>query len=384
MKLLKSITGSLFTLSLIILVVSCSKNTNTIEGKKAELIKLKGQLVDLQAKVTKLEKEVAESGNGNSTRDIVPVEVKTVTPETFLRFINVQGTVESDKVATISCKMGGPVISILVQEGSLVKKGQLLLQLDDETIKKSMEELKTGLGFAEDNYNRQKRLWEKKAVSEMQFLQAKNAYDQLVNRLETMKNQIDNAKIYAPFSGYVDFIFPKIGETVMPGQPVIKLADMSNIKVTADISESYISTIKAGTSVSITIPELKEKVEGKITTSAKAIDPKNRTFRIEVQFSKTPQNLRPYMICGISINDVAKQNSITAPLSALQRSGEKFFLFIAENSNGMVARKRMLETGLTNDTQIEVFGGLSVNDQIITNGYLDVSDGQKISIQNAK
>jgi multidrug efflux pump subunit AcrA (membrane-fusion protein) len=90
------------------------------------------------------------------------------------------------------------------------------------------------------------------------------------------------------------------------------------------------------------------------------------------------------MICGISINDVAKQNSITAPLSALQRSGDKFFLFIAENSNGMVARKRMLETGLTNDTQIEVFGGLSVNDQIITNGYLDVSDGQKISIQNAK
>jgi RND family efflux transporter MFP subunit len=279
--------------------------------------------------------------------------------------------------------MGGPVINIFVQEGSMVQKGQLMMQIDDQIIKKGLEELSTGISFAEDVFNRQKRLWEQKAGSEIQYLQAKNTYESLLKKKESLEQQLDNAKIYAPFSGYVDYIFPKIGETVMPGLPVFKLTDMSNIKVTADISEAYISTIKAGVTVEVSIPELNEVVTGKVTSASKSIDSRNRTFRAEIRLSRIPNNLRPFLVCSVSINDVTKSNIITAPIAYLQKNADNFYVYVVDEANG-VAVKRELKTGLFNDTNAEILSGLNQGDKIITNGALDVSDGQKVKIVNSK
>ena len=361
---------------------SCSKGGKTIDAKKQELATLKIQLNEIKDKITNLEKELALS-NKTEYSDVVLVDVQNVVPEKFQRFIRVQGTIESDQVASISCKMGGPVTRIFVQEGSMVKRGQLLMQIDDEIVKRGIEELSTSISFAEDVFNRQKRLWEQKAGSEVQYLQAKNTYESLLKKKSSLEQQQDNAKIYAPFSGYVDLIYPKIGETVMPGTPIFKLTGMSNIKVTADISETYITTVKPGISAEISIPELNEVITGKITTAAKAIDSKNRTFKVEIKLNRIPKSLRPFLVCSVSINDVTKDNIITAPIAYLQKSGEEFFVFVADETNG-IAKKRDLKTGLFNETSAEIITGLNANEKIITNGSLDVSDGQKIKIINTK
>ena len=361
---------------------SCSKGGKTIDAKKQELATLKIQLNEIKDKITNLEKELALS-NKTENSDVVLVDVQNVVPEKFQRFIRVQGTIESDQVASISCKMGGPVTRIFVQEGSMVKRGQLLMQIDDEIVKRGIEELSTSISFAEDVFNRQKRLWEQKAGSEVQYLQAKNTYESLLKKKSSLEQQQDNAKIYAPFSGYVDLIYPKIGETVMPGTPIFKLTGMSNIKVTADISETYITTVKPGISAEISIPELNEVITGKITTAAKAIDSKNRTFKVEIKLNRIPKSLRPFLVCSVSINDVTKDNIITAPIAYLQKSGEEFFVFVADETNG-IAKKRDLKTGLFNETSAEIITGLNANEKIITNGSLDVSDGQKIKIINTK
>ena len=361
---------------------SCSKGGKTIDAKKQELATLKIQLNEIKDKITNLEKELALS-NKTEYSDVVLVDVQNVVPEKFQRFIRVQGTIESDQVASISCKMGGPVTRIFVQEGSMVKRGQLLMQIDDEIVKRGIEELSTSISFAEDVFNRQKRLWEQKAGSEVQYLQAKNTYESLLKKKSSLEQQQDNAKIYAPFSGYVDLIYPKIGETVMPGTPIFKLTGMSNIKVTADISETYITTVKPGISAEISIPELNEVITGKITTAAKAIDSKNRTFKVEIKLNRIPKSLRPFLVCSVSINDVTKDNIITAPIAYLQKSGEEFFVFVADETNG-IAKKRDLKTGLFNETSAEIITGLNANEKIITNGSLDVSDCQKIKIINTK
>ena len=361
---------------------SCSKGGKTIDAKKQELATLKIQLNEIKDKITNLEKELALS-NKTENSDVVLVDVQNVVPEKFQRFIRVQGTIESDQVASISCKMGGPVTRIFVQEGSMVKRGQLLMQIDDEIVKRGIEELSTSISFAEDVFNRQKRLWEQKAGSEVQYLQAKNTYESLLKKKSSLEQQQDNAKIYAPFSGYVDLIYPKIGETVMPGTPIFKLTGMSNIKVTADISETYITTVKPGISAEISIPELNEVITGKITTAAKAIDSKNRTFKVEIKLNRIPKSLRPFLVCSVSINDVTKDNIITAPIAYLQKSGEEFFVFVADETNG-IAKKRDLKTGLFNETSAEIITGLNANEKIITNGSLDVSDCQKIKIINTK
>lgn len=366
----------------IIIVSSCSDGSGTTTNKKDELKKLKSKLSELQTKIAQLESEI-EAEEGNGTRDMVPVDALKLEPSTFERKISVQGIVESDKVSTLSCQIGGPVVAINVSEGMMVSKGQLLMQIDNSTLIKSLEEMKTRLEFAEDMYRRQERLWNQKAGSEVQYLQAKNTYESLQKSISTLEKQIDNAKIYAPFSGYVDYVFPKVGETVMPGMPAVKLTDMSNIKLVANVSESYITTVKPGVTVEIAIPDNEEKVQGKIINSGRSIDVKNRTFRVEIKSNKSIPNLRPYQVCGISITDVTKPNALVVPIAYIQRSDNEVFVYVINSNDGTVS-KRIIEQGLSNESNAEVISGLSAGEMIVTNGVLDVTDGQKVKIVSMK
>lgn len=366
----------------IAVLASCSDGSGTTTNKKDELKKLKSQLSDLQNKIAQLESEIAAE-EGNGSRDMVPVDGLKIEPTTFERKISVQGIIESDKVSTLSCKIGGPVVSINVSEGMMVSKGQLLMQIDNSTLIKSLEELKTRLEFTEDMYQRQERLWKQRAGSEVQYLQAKNNYESLLKSISTLENQIDNAKIYAPFSGYVDYVFPKVGETVMPGMPAVKLTDMTNTKIVANVSESYLTTVKPGVPVEITLPDTEERIQGKIIHSGRSIDVKNRTFRVEIKPNKPIPNLRPFQVCGISITDVTKPNALVVPIAYVQRSNDEVFVYVINNADGIVS-KRLIQEGLSNESNVEILGGLSAGEMIVSNGVLDVTDGQKVKIVSMK
>jgi RND family efflux transporter MFP subunit len=365
---------------LILLLPACREKEQTAADKKAELVKMKKQLQELKIKITELEKEIGED---RTTKGIVFVDVAQIQKSDFERFIDVQGTVESDRVSVLSTKMGGNVMQILVQEGDIVKKGQLLIKIDDAMLQRSLDELNTRLIFVKDVYERQKRLWEQKAGSEMQYLQAKNNYDALAKKKKTLEEQIKDMRITAPFTGSVDMIFPKVGEMLMPGRPAVKITDMANVKIIANISESYLTTIRRGLPVKINLSDIGVTAEGKIVSVSKSIDPKNRTFRAEIRLKRIPKNLRPYQLCDVSINDVSKSNVLTVPLAYVQRSGDKSYVFVVDEKN-MTARKRYIKTGLDNNTVIEVLEGLQEGEKIITNGVFDVADGQKIKIVGQK
>jgi len=377
--MLKSIKVFGIILLAMLIVVGCSKKQTGIDAKKSELAKIKSQISELQSKAVTLEKEIlAVEGNDNSNT-IVNVELKEIQPEVFKRFIDVQGLVESGKSIMVSPNTSGQVIKINVSNGASVQKGQVLLELDDDILQKSLVEVETAYEFANTMYEKQKRLYEQKAGSEVQYLQAKSGKESLEKRMATLKQQISWCKVKAPFAGIVDNIMPKTGEMAGAGMPVLKLTSIGDIKISAEISEAYISSVKIGDPVIITIPEINQTIESKVAVVAKSIDQKNRTFKVEVRLPKIPNGIRPNLACGVSINDITIPNSKVVPIAIVQKSGDKEFLFIAENENGLKAKKQFIKTGTAYQDKVLITEGLDFSNHVITSGAFDVADGQTIS-----
>ncbi|MCX7735445.1 MAG: efflux RND transporter periplasmic adaptor subunit [Candidatus Kapabacteria bacterium] len=361
-------------------IQSCQKIEGTQDTKRTELKKLKEQMKVIQSKIDILEKELEKSPTNNG--EYLNVNVQSIQPQTFRRFIEIQGKVESSKAVSLSSKVPGQIIQIFVSNGSSVNRGQLLIQLDDALLQKSQQELLTSLEFANLMYEKQKRLWEQKAGSEVQYLQAKNNKESLEKRLQSLKEQIENCKIYAPFSGVVDEVIPKIGELVSPGLPVVKLTAMSDLKVVADVSEAYLTTIKQGTNVTINFSELDKSLDDKISVVSKAINPINRTFRVEIKIPSGLNSIKPNQLCAVKINDITLENSIVVPINLIRRDeNNKEYIYVASENNGKtIVTRKFVKTGLSYNGNIVITEGLNKNDLIITDGSSEVNEGQTIQI----
>ncbi|MBK6522809.1 MAG: efflux RND transporter periplasmic adaptor subunit [Sphingobacteriaceae bacterium] len=357
------------------LIASCGSG-----DKKAKLEKLKQQSSDLLEQIKKLEDEIALSGDTTisniKTKDI---SIKPITFETFKHFIDVQGRVDGDENVTVSGKMAGAVDRILVNEGDEVSEGQVLAELDNSVFKQSLEELKNALAFASDVYEKQKNLWDQKIGTEIQFLSAKNNKESLEKKISTLKEQMELSKIKSPINGVVDGIDIKIGQSVMPGMPAIRVVNLNKLKAKAEISESYASKVKKGNDVVIFLPDLNKEIPSKIFYTSKVINNTTRTFSAEADLDSQNQDYRPNMIAVLKVVDYHKDSAIVVPLNLVQHSGTSEYVYIVGAKNGKeIAIRKDVTLGQIYNGKAEIITGLNLNDKLITSGYLDLTEGMLI------
>jgi len=355
------------------LIASCSSG-----DKKSELEKLKNQSTILQDQIKKLEEEISLENGGTTTSNpkIIDVLVKPIELETFKHYIDVQGQVEGDENLTISGKMAGTVDKIFVNEGDAVTKGEILAELDNLVLKESIEELKTSLGFTTQVYEKQKNLWDQKIGSEMQYLSAKNNKESLEKKLSTLYEQMELSKIKSPINGVVDAVDIKLGQSLMPGMPAIRVVNLNKLKVKADIAETYASKVKKGNEVVVYFPDLDKEVTSKIVYTAKVINNMTRTFSVEADLDAHNQDYRPNMIAVLKVVDYQKESSVVIPLNYIQSSGTSKYVYVVGNRSGdKIALKREITIGQNYNGRAEILSGLSLKDTIITSGYLDLTEG---------
>ncbi|GIV28009.1 MAG: RND transporter [Bacteroidia bacterium] len=370
---------ALTALSLIVFLASCGTNTNgDLEKKKSELAKYHSQLNDLKTKIANLEKEIAALDTNATKSDIgILVETKLIQPEKFEHFFEVSGTVTTDENVTLSAEAAGQIKSILVKEGQKVSAGQVLVKLNTATIESSIEEVKTALDLATTVYERQKRLWEQKIGSEIQYLQAKNNKESLEQKLKTLQTQLALSIVKAPGDGIVDEIFRKEGEMVMPGTPLIQFVNLNNMKMLADVSEMYVKSVKQGDKAIVNFPALGiENLEANINRTSNVINIKNRTFKVEVGLPNKDQILKPNAIGMLKIKDFEADSAFVVPTMILGKDSKGDYLYTTVEKEGKkVARKTYVKTGKTSGGQTMIIEGLNPNDKVITAGYNEVSDG---------
>lgn len=323
------------------------------------------------------ETEEKQEGNGKPV-----VETESLQLTTFRHFLNIQGTVESDKTIMITPKTSATVESINVKAGDQVERGDVLAELDGEVTRREIDEVENQLELAETVYERQKNLREEDIGSELEFLEAQTQMQSLRNQLATLREQFENYTIEATIAGTVDRVSIKEGENVDPSAPAFQIANSEALKVTAEISEAYIDRVETTDSLTITLPSIDHEITKTIDVVSRVIDPSNRTFAVEIYISDPEEKIRPNMLAKLRINDTTREDVLVVPIDAIQDSnGEKVAYVAEEMDDGWVTRERKVKTGLSYNNEIVVEEGLEPDDHLITVGYNSVSDGDEIAIE---
>lgn len=359
-------------------MAGCKQQQSSDEIRK-EINSKKKEISELEKDIWQLEEKLEEDSAYK-----VPVNIKEIQPEKFVHMFDVNGSVESDLQATISAETNGQIKKFHVEEGQRVSQGQLLVSLNTEVTRKSIEEIKTSLELARTTYQKQKKLWKKNIGSEMQYLQAKNRVKSLESKLETMKAQLDMAIVKAPFSGIVDDIMMKKGDLAMPGKRILKMVNLNKLKVNASVSESYLSKIEEGDTVKLEFPAYPEIIlKTPIHRIGNIIHPDNRTFEVQLKINNIEEKLKPNIVAVMHINDYTSKEAFVVPSIIIKKDMKGRFLFVSKKDakKGLVAEKRYVETGKSYKDETEILSGLSKGEHVIVDGYNMVTTGTTIHIK---
>ena len=385
--------NTLYILSLSFLLASCgdgdtntteaaleSNDVETIQKKRDELT---AQQTELEAEIKKLDAKLKDI---NPERNIPLVTAYEIEKDTFNHYLELQGSVETRKNVVLNAEMGGVLQRVYVEDGQKVSKGQTLAKIDDGGLSQQLAQMEIQRDLAKTTYERQKRLWDQQIGSEIQYLQAKSSYEGQVNAVNQMKSQLSKSVVSAPFSGVIDEIITEQGNVVSPGQtPILRLVNLDDMYIKADIPENYIQNVTKGKMVEVTFPVLGETIETKVKQTGSYINPNNRTFNAEIEVPNKNKNIKPNLTARVKINDYTNDNAILVPQNIISENsnGEQYLYILEKTEDDHATAKRVIiETGKSQGDNIEVLKGLNGGELIIQEGARSVKEGQTVKIMN--
>lgn len=362
----------------ILFVVACSSG-NTGD-KASELEKLKAREAELKLKIASLEKEMSATDTVQRGR-VKMVSVTDMQPQPFAHYVEVQGAVVGDEDVIVSAQAMGTVTDVMVKAGDKVSKGQVLAAIDDRAIRQSMESLKAQYELAATVFTRQKNLWDQKIGSEIQYLNAKTQKESLEKQLASVQEQWDMTRIKSPINGTVDEVKIKTGQTVAPGVPALRVVNLENLKVKAEVAESFISNVNKGNDVIIHFPDMNVDVKSKLDHAGRAINPLNRTFNVEVRLKKSDGTYYPNQVAVLKIADYSSASVMVVPVSAVQKTADGEYVYMASSSSGnrYIAKRKAVTTGKSYNGKVEITSGISHGERVITFGSQNLVDGDPIA-----
>jgi multidrug efflux pump subunit AcrA (membrane-fusion protein) len=375
---------------------------------------------------------------------IIPVRTALVEKGEVSSFLKVTGVVEANETVRVTSEIMGQAKEVKVKDGEEVNKGDILITLGDEQIKiqvaqaqatldaiqASSDKIKSGArpqeikqaesallqakmnrDSAEENYLRMKKLFSENAISEQQYLQAKNQYDiadvqyqsaqgsyelviegageediksveaqvrQAKAALDMAKYQLNNAKIVAPISGRVTSIAVSSGEMVAPSLPLLSIIDVSRLFVKVGISEKDISKIKEGQKINLEIDAFPErKFRGEIVSKGVAVDQISKTLEVKIEILQPEADIPVGVFARGDILVKTDQDALIIPSSALTRKMDGIYVYVIEEG---IARQKEVVLGIIQDERVEILKGLSEKEEIVVLGNQELEDGLKVDV----
>ena len=380
----------IITLSLILLL-SCNSSRNSSindlinKGDLETLKKKKKEYVDL---MNDLRLDLNDINNGimllDENEQIQVISKFNVIEKEFTTYVELQANLKSRKNVVILSEFQGALKNLFVREGQLVKKGELLAEINDSGLKEQLDQMLIQANYTKDNFDRVKRLWEKNIGSEMQFLKAKSDFETNNKMVEQIRDQLSKTKIYAPFDGEIDEIISNLGSNLVPGSSILRVVNLDIIYAEAQVPEKYVSSIELGTEALVSIPLLNKEITSKIVQSGNFINPNNRTFRVEAPVENKDKRIKQNLNARIKIKNYSNIKALVVPLRVIREdaSGRPFIYKLVETDKKdiLLTVKIFVETGANNDEEIEITKGLSIGDIIVLEGANNVEDNQRVRV----
>lgn len=384
----------LIILSVFLLIVSCGQEG----GKSIEKVIEKGDLTAIRAKRSEVVAEQQAVADKLKLLDQAIASLDTIKKlplvttirakdTLFTHYLELQGSVETKKNIVLYPETSGTLLKVFVKEGQRVSKGQTLARIDDGGLSQQVAQMEVQAELAKTTYERQKKLWEQKIGSEIQYLQAKTNYESSKNGVNQIKQQLARSVVTAPFSGIVDDVIAEQGSVVAPGQTeLIRIVNLNDMYIEIEVPENYISSIVKGKEAKVHFPILGTTIDTKIRQVGNYINPNNRSFTVEVAVPNKDGVIKPNLTAKVKINDYTSAKAILIPQSIISENseGDQYAYVTSEkNTNNIAEAKRtIVKTGKTQGDFIEILEGINNGDAIISEGARSVKDGQKVEIIN--
>lgn len=352
------------------------ENIEGLRARQAELVKENNIIKEELNRVI----DAIDRLDQNKKRSLVTVI--SLQKQPFVHSVVLQGIVKTDQNMVLNAEFMGAVKAIHIKEGQQVKKGDLLITIDDGGLQQNVALQKIQLDLAKTLFERQKRLWEQNIGSEMEYLQAKTAFESQQKGHQQLQQQLSKTKLYAPFSGRVDDIMTEIGQLVSPGMsPLLRLVNLKSMYVDLDVPERYFPSIEKGSNATVDIPVLKHEYKSHVMHKGTHISTGNRTFKVSIGVDNT-KTLAPNLIATVRLVDYENPNALVIPFEVVSEnfSGEQYVYVVDETNK---AQKRLIKTGQVEGNMVEVLEGLTEKDRVIGEGARLVKENENVQITNA-
>lgn len=313
---------------------------------------------------------------------VVPVTVEIIHPVDLTQTFILPAGLEAWEDLVISAEIAGPVNKINFSEGASVRKGDVLLEIDPETLKRSLERDEENYAVAKRKLKRYRELEVEGLISQQELDEQLNLVTAAEMALKTTRLQLEKCYPQAPISGIVDLHYVSRGEYVDPGKPLIRLVQVDKLNAIAALPEKDVSFLKVGQKVEIIPAEMTGKqpdsLEGTIEHIAFSAEEATRTYRTKIAVDNSSGQLRSGMIVRARFVRQRFHQVLAVPLYAvIERDGEKL-VFVEEDN---IARKIRVTTGPSVDQRIVIESGLSDGQRLIVKGQQLLIDGAKIAVQ---
>lgn len=304
------------------------------------------------------------------------VDIHIVSFEKFSSKIKITGELLPTEVVELKSPLSGTVMKIYFTEGQIVKKGEILVEIDHRAYKAKKKGLESQLKVAESNLQRKKELIGLGGVSAEELEKTNSEVIQLQSEIEELNILIDLSIIKAPFNGQVGMRNFSEGTFMAQGTTITKIYQNDRLKLDLNIPAKYAASIKKNQQIKVYSKILSDSLSAEIYAIEPGINPKNRSLKVRAMIENNEKKLYSgdFVEAIIPIN--YSEKAMLIPSQALISELNAHVVYILKDG---ISKKQIVEIGNRTSKKIQILSGVSVGDSVIITGLMKISDGQKFN-----
>ncbi|MEQ9440508.1 MAG: efflux RND transporter periplasmic adaptor subunit [Cyclobacteriaceae bacterium] len=312
-----------------------------------------------------------------ATSKIIPVNAIVLEPKRLSDKIQVTGAILANEALEIRSEISGKITGIHFQEGQWMKRGSLLLTINDEELRAQLEKLRFTRKLREDMEYRQRLLLEKEAISQEEYDQALTELNTSSADIKVLEAQIAKSQIHAPFDGVIGLRYVSEGSYITPQTAIASFSNIDPAKVEFSIPGKYSNDVKIEDIIEFRTEASSDIHEGKIYAIDPMIDPTTRTLKMRAISPNPERQLLPGQFARIDLILGRQDEALLVPTEAVIPELDGHKVFVAKQG---VVEERKVQVGIRTNKEVEIAQGLSQKDTVVTSGILQIKSGSQVDV----